>query len=389
MKKKILVLSPCFPYPPHDGGKVRLYNIIKRLALTNQVFLLSYVESMRMNEYVPVLEELGVKVSTVTRDDRKGIMGKRLPRCISSFYTPEMIEKLEHTLAKVRPDLVQLDFLIMTQYVNHVRDIPVVYTEHDASNISFEQSFHDRDLSERMRFVEWYKLVNFEREMLPRFKAVVVLTERDKRLLDEFMPGLRMAIVPTGVDFYHFRPVPPREARTPPVLAFVGHYRHYPNFDAVYNFIRHILPKIVAVVPDVQFHVVGSGLRKDCSELNGEHVKIIGEVRDVGAHLAQADVFVAPVRLGGGIKGKVLEAMATGIPVVASREACEGISCSPGTDILVADSNDDFARRVVELLQDGALRTRLAAAARTLVEKRYDWDSIVAGLDTFYDSLLS
>ncbi|MHB9155199.1 MAG: hypothetical protein ACYC5N_05820, partial [Endomicrobiales bacterium] len=118
MKKKILLISPYFPYPAYDGGRVRMYNLIKHLAAHNELYLLSYIESQQSREYIPALEMFCKKVYTVLRDETKRIMGDDRPRSISFFYTPEMIAALESVIREVSPDLVQIDFLVMTQYVN-------------------------------------------------------------------------------------------------------------------------------------------------------------------------------------------------------------------------------------------------------------------------------
>lgn len=385
MKKKLLFLAPGLPYPPHDGGRARLYNLLRYLSRTHEILLLSYVESPHENEYIPALEELGIAVITVVRDESKAIAGELLPRSISSFYTPEMIEKLEHVREMMRPDLVQIDFLVMSQYVNHLKNLPVVYTEHDMSSINFDQSFYDRDLPEKMRFVEWNKLVRFQREILPKFNAVVVLAERDRTLLRGFSPGTKVLLVPTGVDVDYFRfGSSPRIGKK---IVFIGNYRHYPNVDAVNHFVKDIFPYIVADVPDALFLLVGSGMKRDFAVLGNEHVKIIGEVTDVRRYLDTALVCVVPVRLGGGVQGKILEAMAAGVPVVATREASSGIECTPGTHIEVAEHEKEFSAKVTALMKDERRREYIAMNARKLVEEKYNWNRIAASLQGNYDSL--
>lgn len=389
MRKRILVISPYFPFPANNGGKVRMYNLICHLARHNDVYLLSYIDQPHMTEFVPAMEKVCRKVYTVLREENKRIVNDTLPRSVSFFYTPEMINTLERVLDEVRPQLVQIDFLIMTQYVNHLDGIPVVYTEHDISNINFEQSFHDRDLPETHRFVEWNKLVKFEKQILPRFKSIIVLTERDRRILAEFIPGLSSVLIPTGVDIDHYMPDPGRKYEgTGTKIAYVGHYRHYPNFDAAAYFIKDIFPHIRAEIPEAVFYAIGSGVTPQLQELAGPSVVVTGEVVDVKPHLSAADVFVAPVRLGGGIKGKILEAMACGVPVVATQETSQGVACVPGEDFLVAGDARDFAAKTLALMKDPALRRTLSANARRRVEELYDWNQIALHMDTYYDSLL-
>jgi glycosyltransferase involved in cell wall biosynthesis len=388
-RKKILLISPYFPYPAHDGGKVRIFNLIKQLAAVNDVYLLSYIESEQARAHIPPLERFCKKIYAVVRDQATRIIEQQLPRSMSFFYTPGMISLLERVMEEVRPDLVQIDFLIMTQYVRHIKGVPVIYTEHDMSNIDFEQSFHDRDLPERERFVEWGRLVTFEKRILSEFSGVIVLTERDQDILSRFLPGRDSVLVPTGVDVDYFRPVPCGEEPAEKNILFVGHYGHYPNYDAVSHFCADVFPSVVREVPDAKLWIVGSGVPERMKAFAAPNTVVTGAVEDVREYMRRATVFVAPVRLGGGIKGKILEAMAAGIPIVATLEASAGICCVPGQHVLVARDAADFTRKTVELLNDGERRNALAAQARRLVEQHYDWKMIGATLNAYYDGVLS
>ena len=388
MRKKILVVSSYFPYPAHDGGKVRIFNLIKFLSKDNDISLLSYVETAEAGDmYRPFLEQYCKRVITVIRDERNRLISDAVPRSPTFNYTPEMIEALERTLGEVRPDIIQIEFLIMSQYVNHIKGIPVIYTEHDMSSIDFEQSFHDRDMPEKERFVEWTRLVKYQKEVLRKFNGVIVLTERDRNILEKFTPGLNPAVIPTGVDIDYYKP--PETAKSSKNIAFIGHYRHYPNYDGVEYFMKDIWPSVKGKVPDAKFYILGSGADAKIRRYQSVDVIVDGPIEDLRTYLKDVSVFVAPVRLGGGIKGKILEAMASGVPVVATAEACAGISCSPGNDILKADDPADFAAKTINLLNDEPERRRIAVNARKLVEEQYDWNKICIKLDLFYDSVIT
>jgi glycosyltransferase involved in cell wall biosynthesis len=204
--------------------------------------------------------------------------------------------------------------------------------------------------------------------------------------LDNFVPGLTTLLAPTGADTHYFQPS--YTSRDTLSMLFIGHYGHYPNYDAVFHFCRDILPRIVSVLPAAYFQVVGSGTKKDLAGLSDDHIHVIGEVDDVRRYLNAASIFVAPVRLGGGIKGKILEAMASGLAVVATREASGGINGRPAIEIEVADNETDFANKVVALLRSPERCQQLARNARALVEEQYDWTAIAARIDAHYDSII-
>lgn len=387
MKKKILILTPYYPFPANDGGKVRLYNLIKQLSARNDVYLLSFVDSLRTRMYLPPMEQFCKKIFLVKRDELPGIGGDDLPRCVSGFYTADMVEKLLKVLAEVKPDVIDINFLIMTRYADHVHGIPVVFTEHDISNINFEKSIHDRDLPENERYKEWVKLVQYERTILPKFAGVVVVSESDRSMVREFNDQLRPVLIPTGVDLNYFQSSTDTIARTENTLLYVGNYRHYPNFAAMRYFVKRIFPLIVSERPETRLYIVGPGMPSDSEISSNERVVITGEVEDVRKYLRAASVFVAPIRLGGGIKGKILEAMASGVPVVATEEAGQGINCHPGEEIVIASDAADFAAKTVKLLDDVGARRLLAHNARRLVEEHYDWMKIAGQLDSYLDSL--
>ncbi|MDE2491335.1 MAG: glycosyltransferase, partial [Elusimicrobia bacterium] len=173
-------------------------------------------------------------------------------------------------------------------------------------------------------------------------------------------------------------------------LVYVGHYPHYPNEEAVVRFCRRILPRIRRRRPDATFAIVGSSpteaVLRAARETPG--VSVTGTVPDVRPHLAEAAVFVAPIRLGRGIKGKVLEAFAMGLPVVASPLAAEGLGARPGRELLAARGDAAFADAVVALLDSPARRAELGAAGRRFAVERCDWNRLAQGLGDVYDELL-
>jgi len=382
--KKILIISPYFPYPPRDGGKVRLYNLIKYLAKKNDVYLLAYIEPDASMDSVDTAKQVCKDVFPVVREEDKRIIRNDIPRSASFFYTQAMIDELSRVMKIVKPDIVQLDFLIMTQYVNHIEGVPVFYTEHDMSVLDFNQSFHDRDMTENLRFAEWGRLVEYERKIVEKFKSVIVLTERDKRLIEDFNPKVKAVIIPTGVDVDFYKPVEPLQDEQN--LVFVGHYRHYPNADAIIYFVNEIYGKVLKALPDIKLYIVGSGLTKEVSALAGKNKNIVitGEVEDIRQYLKKPNIFIAPIRLGGGIKGKVLEAMAAGVPVIATNEAVDGIDHNMSEAILSGDDADVFALNIIKLVKNKALYNTISKNARIIAEQYYDWKKISQALNDFY-----
>lgn len=386
--KKILIISPYFPFPARDGGKVRLYNLIKHLSKGNKIYLLAYIEPSTDRSCIDLAKEFCTEVFPVLREEDKRIIKDDIPRSVSFFYTQAMIDELQKVLEKVNPDVVQLDFLIMTQYVKHIINIPVFYTEHDMGLLDFNQSFHDRDLEDNDRFFEWKKLIQYEKKILDHFCSVMVLTERDKNLIENLNGNVKATIIPTGVDTEFYKPNDYVE--NVKNLVFVGHYKHFPNADAIVYFVKNIFPKVLQKNSNVKLYIVGSGVTKNVEALKSDNIFITGEVKDIRTYLRRPNIFVAPVRLGGGIKGKVLEAMAMGVPVVATKEAVSGIDYFDDKEYaLISDDIQIFADNIIKLLNDEGLYQKLAENARKNVEEHYDWNKIAKKLNNFYDEKLN
>ncbi len=183
-----------------------------------------------------------------------------------------------------------------------------------------------------------------------------------------------IAVVPHGVDIEEFRPPEKREGARPTVM-FLGNYPHDPNRDAVIFFATEVWPTIKKKIPGSRFLVVGRGPTRDMLELakRDPSIEITGEVEDVRSYFRDSDVFVCPVRLGGGFRGKILEAMASGVPVVSTGLGAEGVPARTGENILLADTPEEFAGAAVRLLEDEGLRNRIATNARKLVVENFSW----------------
>jgi glycosyltransferase involved in cell wall biosynthesis len=198
---------------------------------------------------------------------------------------------------------------------------------------------------------------------------------------------LRGTVIPTGVDIHYYTPSDGKPENGSNIV-FVGHFKHYPNVDAVQYFMKDIWSLVLESVPEARFFIVGSGAGEAIKKYSASNVVVAEDVEDVRVYLHKASVFVAPVRLGGGIKGKVLEAMACGVPVVGTPDVCAGFINDPGNDILKASDERDFADKVIHILQNPSEGARLAENARKLVENSYNWDNIARQLSSFYESFI-
>jgi glycosyltransferase involved in cell wall biosynthesis len=231
---------------------------------------------------------------------------------------------------------------------------------------------------QRLRcWVSWQKTRYYEARLFRQFDLCVMVSEQDRKISLQTLPGFRgrVEVIPNGVDCQHNRPGMMQSV--PNTLIFNGALSYDANYAAMQHFLAETFPLIRKQVPEVSLTITGSTFGVDLSglQLDGS-VHLSGYVDDVRPLVASACVCTVPILQGGGTRLKILEAMALGTPVVATSKGAEGLTLTPGQDLLIADQPAEFAAHVVRLLRDRALRQRLVINARRLVEERFDWDLI-------------
>jgi len=394
-RPRVLLVTPLPPYPPDNGGMIRVLTLARACAERADLSLLTFVRDsgerrFQQNAAAMALGRLFKEVHTVPLETT-GLAPQAcpdLPTIARDWYSPEMAARVREL--SPRFDVVHIEFLSMAFYAHFVRGARKVLTEHDLSHLSLSRSYFREwaGPGRKSSVAEWRRVRSFHRDACRLYDRVVALTPGDLTLLRRSVPGVRTALIPTGVDCARFAFQPESEAAPDQDFVFVGHYPHYPNEDAALWFTRRVLPLIRRVRPKARMALVGSSPTGAVSALAGNGVTVTGAVPDVRPWLDRARIFVAPVRLGFGVKGKVLEAFARGRAVVATRGVARGLAGAvPGRHLLAADSPREFADACLSLLERPGLRTGLAARGRALVERRCDWSLSCRLLSGLYEEL--
>jgi glycosyltransferase involved in cell wall biosynthesis len=389
---KILVLTPQFPYPPHQGTTMRNFGLIAGLAERHEVHLLSFGDPVE-SRGTP-LDDLCRSVQIVRTPHRS--MASRLP-------SPEFEAKLAATLDRERPDVVEVEGIELAQYLFQVADNRaganhplLVFDDHNAEYVLQQRAF-ETDLRQPGRwiaaaysFVQWQRLRGYERRACQSADRVVAVSDTDAGALRRLDPGLDPTVVPNGVDVKSYTaPVPPLEAELGPGaadLVFVGKMDFRPNVDAVLWFAQEVLPLIHQKAPDVRFWVVGKDPHPLLAPLAQDPaVALTGWVEDVRPYIAAAAVYVVPLRIGGGTRLKVLEAMFMSKAMVSTTVGCEGFDLVSDQELVIADAPAEFAAAVLALLRDPARRERLGRVAHQFAGSQYDWSMIVPKLEQVYE----
>jgi glycosyltransferase involved in cell wall biosynthesis len=227
-----------------------------------------------------------------------------------------------------------------------------------------------------MYAAEFRKMLRYESSAVKRFDHVIAVSEHDRGLMERWVRGARITVVPTGVDLEQYQPDFSRKP-SGPVVAFIGAMDWEPNLDAMEYFCREIWPAVVAQSPGATLRIVGRNPGERVLKLVSDSVQVTGRVPSVADHLREAAVVVVPLRIGGGTRLKIYEAMAAGKAVVSTSIGAEGLDVHHGKDIILADQPKAFGDAVIMLLRDEGLRRKYELAAAELAAK-YDW-SVVAG----------
>jgi glycosyltransferase involved in cell wall biosynthesis len=236
--------------------------------------------------------------------------------------------------------------------------------------------------------IEWRKVRREERQAWSHLDGCTLTSVRDQQMLLADEPTARTAVVPNGVDLDFFRPSPRSTEREPKTLLFFGAIDYYPNSDAMHFFLQDVFPELVRRDPSLRLCIVGRKPPESIVAHRSANVDVTGVVDDVRPWLDRADVVIVPLRIGGGTRLKILEAMAMGKAIVSTSLGAEGLDVVPERDLLVADDAAAFATQIGRLLDDPALGERIGASARRLVTRRYSWKAAVESLTRFYGELL-
>ena len=373
--------------PVHNGGNIRSYHIARRLGSRHQLTFLSYYGGVRDTGYETELGRLfpaAVCICTGKRGQTPLSRGLdyllRLPLAppyaVSRFAFAPVRQALRKWFDERSFDVAVCDFLdAAVNFPPHLV-IPTVLFQHNVeTEIWRRHVLTDPSQIKKLVYgIEFLKMLRYERTRVQRSHHVIAVSDHDKRLMTAWVDARRITVVPTGVDLEQYKPEPPSQPPKPLVM-FVGAMDWEPNVDAVEYFCRDVWPAITAAVPEARFRIVGRNPGRRVQSLAADAIEVTGSVPSVVDHLRQAAVAVVPLRIGGGTRLKIYEAMAAGKAVVSTSVGAEGLDVHHGRDILLADGAPAFADGVVALLRDHGLRAHYEQAAAKLAAQ-YDWPAI-------------
>jgi len=397
----ILFLTPQLPYPTRQGTTLRNFYFIEGLAERHTVSLLSFLELGQPDTpagWGP-LTTLCRRIATVPTPARSmkqrllDLLRHRRPDMALRLWSQPFAGRLAGWLQEETFDIVHIEGIEMAPYLPFLEEASprplIVFDDHNAEYVLQQRAFQtDLRIPRRWHaaaysFLQWRRLRRFEADVCRRAGRVIAVSETDSAALEKLAPGLRVGVIPNCINTAAYAPAP--SDLSPFTLLFTGKMDYRPNVDAALWFGREIWPLIQAQQPNATWGIVGKSPHPRLDVLRADPaITIVGEVPAMPPYFHAAELYVIPLRMGGGTRFKLLEAMAAGIPVVSTRVGAEGVPVRSGRELLLAEQPADFAAAVLRLLHDPALREQLRAASLTLAREQFDWRTVVPNLEQIY-----
>lgn len=380
---KILFLSHTFPYPLNDGARLHTYYLLKELALKHKIFLLCLNDVPVEEPDKKEIEKLGIHlVHAVFHKVPKNpflrlwnTFFSSIPFCVKQFKSELFEQKLLQFLKSQKIDFIHVYYIPMIPYKKYFMAMPSTFYSADAMSMQFERNFKSElHLFRKFyTYLQWKKVKKYESRWIPEFQGTIVVSPVDRDYLLEHCPNQNIIVSPSGVDTAYFSPQNGNEEEHS--VIFRGVMNFFPNVDAARFFYHEIFPWVIKEIPDAKFYIVGKSPPEEFYKWaeKDPHLVVTGTVPDMREWMAKASVAVSPMRIGSGIKNKILESMAMEKPVVATRMSCVSIEIVEGVHLLVEDDPQKFAEKVVELMKDRSKRIQMGKQARQFVEMHHSW----------------
>jgi glycosyltransferase involved in cell wall biosynthesis len=393
---KILFCSRWFPYPPDNGSRLRIFNLIKQLASQHEVDLISFTSGPVADDSLAAMQQYCRNIDIVRYKSfdslgSKALFGffSKLPRSVVDTYSLEMQQLVNSKGRNSSYDVIIASQSDMAFYMLSLPGVLKIFEEVEFTTL-YERFFNERNPFKRLRNgLTWWKLSRYMTNLLSAFNGCTVVSERERARVLDLRPNYDpIGIVPNGVDIArHRNNFGSPEADT---LIYSGALTYTANFDAMRYFLGEVFPLIQAKHPQVKLYITG---KLDGVPINrlprNEGVIFTGYVDDIRPKVAQSWVTIVPLRQGGGTRLKILESLALGTPVVATSKGAEGLDLVSEQDLLIADKPAEFASAVLRILDNRQLREKLGQNGRQVVTAKYDWQIIGKQFNQFIEQVVS
>jgi glycosyltransferase involved in cell wall biosynthesis len=378
---RILYLSRWFPYPPNNGSKLRTYNLLTGLAKAHEVSLLSFDDQSGAQVNSPEIQNICKEVQTApwkayqpnSRVAQLGFLSP-IPRSIRDTFSAEMAARIQETLSRHPFDLIIASSLGTACYSRYFRGFPALFEEVEVG-VFYDRYISAQTLKGKFRDgLTFTKHMNYLARIMRNFKVCTVVSNREKEIISKLITDYSsIEVIPNCINLADYRDI--SADPQPETLIFSGPFRYSANYDAMVWFIQEVFPLIQKGAPSARLLITGDHC--DLPLPRAKNVVLTGYVEDIRTLIASASISLAPIRVGGGTRLKILEAMALHTPVVATSKGAEGLDIQPEQHLLIADTPERFAEKVLCLLRDQNLADHIKINAYQLVREKYDLAAVI------------
>ncbi|MEC0282046.1 glycosyltransferase [Terribacillus saccharophilus] len=387
---EILFLTHLYPYPPNDGGRIVTYNTLKVLSQRHKIHCISFKEELEQEVNFENIEQYLINKNYKNKPiDLLLNVFKSTPYTMDKYKSRIIENEIVKILTKNNINIVILDHLHMAHYYKIIRKhdskIKIFLRQHNIESIIMKRAYEkEKKLFKRIYlYLQYKKLYKYEKEICGKMDRNFVITEEDKMTLDNMTENNNNIVVKAGVDLEKYKPRKQDVSHATKKLVFLGAMNWLPNEEGISWFVEEIFPHIISDIEDIKLYIVGKNPTdqvKKLVELYPENIIVTGFVEDDRDYISMADVFIVPLNIGGGMRLKILNALAMKKAIVTTSIGAEGINLN--NSYIVADEAKDFARSVIDILQNKELRLKLEKRGLEEVKRNYSFEAVLEPLLT-------
>jgi glycosyltransferase involved in cell wall biosynthesis len=395
---RLLFISPKIPYPPIDGHRKSIYGVIKHLSLRgHQIDLVAYAQSEKIQDYKEIQKYCTLNILNIsTPNSIKGMLINLFsprPYNLWKYEKSELIEFIQEYFLTNKPDIVQITNSHMGWIVDTIRkysDSPVVLREENLE-LMIMKRFYQSQKNPIIRFysyLQYKKLLKYEPELCSKMNLNIMISKNDEAELLKLKSGVNSVTIPLGVDDHLFNLT--KNKTEPCTLFHIGSLDWYPNLNGVNWFVDNVFGKVLEKFPQTKLYLYGGGNYESITRLNefNKNIVLKGFVKDIWQEINDKQLSIVPLRIGGGIRVKILELCAAGSAVISTSIGVEGIPLRDEKEILVADDSTEFAQKIVNVFNGNYSLEAVTHNARKVIRENYDWNIIAERFEDEYIKLL-
>ena len=393
---KILMLTPYLPFPLMSGGQTRSYNLLKNLSKKHEITLFSLVKDDKERKNIPELEKFCKKVRVFNRPPKPWTLSNILrtgfgpyPFLVIRNLATEESRAIKDELASNDYDLIHAETFYVMPHIPKTK-VPILLVEQTIEYLVYKHYVEEQApkfLAPLLK-IDVKKLKYWETYFWKHAKKVVAMSDSDRIQMKKLCQGLSIDIVPNGIDAEYFL-AKKKEEVYPPKVLYVGNFTWLQNIEAVEDLVNKVWPEIKKAVTNAKLWIVGMHMTDYIKNLKSDDIEVTEGMPDIRDAYKRSTVLVTPIRGPGGTRLKILEAMASALPVVTTTVGAEGLGVSSGREALITDNLDDLVKSAVEVLRSPAVAKKLGESGRAFVEKNYTWDVSAEKLDRIYEEIVN